>query len=65
MQYSKVKQNLVKAFYANPQLKKSLQKYIDDTNKFRKDLKRAGYGNQEDLKKALANDPNLPDWENF
>lgn len=56
---------LVKGFYSNPRLKKSLQKYIDDTNEFKKELKRAGYGNTEDLKKALANNPDLPDWENF
>ena len=51
---------LVKAFYANPQLKKSLQTYIDDTNKFRKELKRAGLTSTEDLKKAIENNPNLP-----
>ena len=56
---------LVEGFYSNSRLKKSLQKYIDDTNEFRKELKRLGYGNQEDLKKALADDPNLPDWENY
>lgn len=57
---------LVKAFYANPQLKKSLQKYIDDTNEFRKELKRLGYTSTEDLKKAIENDPNLPiKWKNY
>ena len=56
---------LVKGFYSNPRLKKSLQKYIDDTNEFKKELKRQGYGNQEDLKKALANNPDLPDWKNY
>jgi hypothetical protein len=57
--------NLVAKFYANPKLKKSLQTYIDETNEFKKELKRQGYGNTEDLKKALANDPDLPDWKNF
>ena len=56
---------LVKGFYSNPRLKKSLQKYIDDTNEFKKELKRLGYGNQEDLKKALADNPDLPDWKNY
>ena len=56
---------LAAKFYANPQFKKSLQKYIDDTNEFRKELKRLGYGNTEDLKKALADNPNLPNWKNY
>tara|TARA_B100001093_G_C26691843_1_gene955188 strand:- start:230 stop:508 length:279 start_codon:yes stop_codon:yes gene_type:complete len=56
---------LAKGFYSNPKLKKSLQKYIDDTNEFRKELKRLGLGNQEDLKKALADNPNLPNWKNY
>ena len=56
---------LVRLFYSNSRVKKSFQTYIDDTEKFKKELKRQGLGNTEDLKKALADDPNLPDWENF
>ena len=56
---------LVRLFYSNPRVKKSFQTYIDDTKKFRKELKRLGLTSQEDLKKALANDPNLPDWKNY
>ena len=51
---------LVKAFYANPQLKKSLQKYIDDTNEFRKELKRAGLTSRADLEKAVNDNPDIP-----
>ena len=56
---------LVRLFYSNPRVRKSFQTYIDDTEKFKKELKLAGYGNQEDLKKALANNPNLPNWKNY
>ena len=56
---------LASLFYLNPRVRKSFQTYIDDTEKFKKELKRQGYGNTEDLKKALANDPNLPNWKNY
>ena len=52
--------DLVNAFHSDPKLKKSFQKYIDDTNEFRKELKRLGYTSTEDLKKAIEKNPNLP-----
>lgn len=44
---------LVKKFYGDPRLKKALETYVDDTNEFRKELKRLGYANTDDLKQAL------------
>ena len=46
--------------------KNSFQTYIDDTKKFRKELKELGLTSQEDLKKAIEKSPNLPiKWKNY
>ena len=44
---------LGKSFFGDPRLKSALDNYIKDTNEFKKELKRLGYGNTNDLKKAL------------
>ena len=49
----------------NPGLKNSFQKYIDNTEKFRQELKDIGYTSKEDLKKALAKNPRVKDYVEF
>tara|TARA_B100001057_G_C22753720_1_gene912815 strand:+ start:510 stop:782 length:273 start_codon:yes stop_codon:yes gene_type:complete len=44
---------LGKSFFGDPRLKSALDNYIKDTNEFKKELKRLGLGNTNDLKKAL------------
>ena len=46
---------LGKLAWSDPRLKKSLETYVEETNKFRKELKRLGLANTEDLKQALKN----------
>jgi len=46
----------------DPGLKKSFQKYIDNTEKFRQELKDIGYSSKEDLKKALAKDKRVKNY---
>ena len=46
----------------DPGLKNSFQKYIDNTEKFRQELKDIGLSSKEDLKKALAKDPRVKDY---
>lgn len=54
---------LGKSFFNDPRLKSALDDYIKDTNEFKKELKRLGYGNQNDLKKALKGTGD--EWENL
>jgi hypothetical protein len=61
----KVKKAGSSAFYNDPRLRGALQTYIDDTEKFRKELKKMGLGSKEDLKKALASDPNVKNYRSF
>lgn len=42
------------AFFASPVIGKAFQEYIDDTNKFKAQLKKQGILNQGDLSKKLA-----------
>ena len=49
----------------NPGLKNSFQKYIDNTEKFRQELKDIGLSSKEDLKKALAKDPRVKDYVEY
>lgn len=53
---------IAKGKLEDPRLANSLQQYINDTEKFRQELKRIGYSSTEDLKKALANDPRVKDY---
>ena len=46
----------------DPRLANSLQKYIDNTEKFRQELRDIGLSSKEDLKKALAKDPRVKDY---
>ena len=49
----------------DPRLANSLQKYIDNTEKFRQELRDIGYSSKEDLKKALAKNPRVKDYIEF
>ena len=44
---------LGKKAFGDSRLKSALDNYIKETNEFKKELKRLGLGNTEDLKKAL------------
>ena len=49
----------------DPRLANSLQKYIDNTEKFRQELRDIGLSSKEDLKKALAKNPRVKDYIEF
>ena len=53
---------IAKSKLEDPRLANSLQKYIDNTEKFRQELKSIGYSSTEDLKKALAKDPRVKNY---
>ena len=56
---------IAKSKLEDPRLANSLQKYIDNTEKFRQELKSIGYSSKEDLKKALAKNPKVKDYIEF
>jgi len=45
--------------FKDPRLTKVFDKYVEDTKKFKKELKDLGYTSREDLKNAINKDPNL------
>jgi len=53
---------IAKSKLEDPRLANSLQKYIDNTEKFRQELKSIGLSSKEDLKKALAKDPRVKNY---
>ena len=55
---SKAKKLSKKAF-SDPRLTKVFDKYVEDTKKFKDELKRLGLTSREDLKNAINKDPNL------
>lgn len=55
---SKAKKLSKKAF-SDPRLTKVFDKYVEDTKKFKAELKRLGLSSREDLKNAINKDPKL------
>ncbi len=55
---SKAKKLSKKAF-SDPRLTKVFDKYVQDTKKFKEELKSLGYSSREDLKNAINKDPKL------
>ena len=55
---SKAKKLSKKAF-GDPRLTKVFDKYVEDTKKFKAELKRLGLSSREDLKNAINKDPKL------
>ena len=56
---------IAKSKLEDPRLANSLQKYIDNTEKFRQELKSIGLSSKEDLKKALSKDSRVKDYIEF
>lgn len=50
---------LSKKAFSDPRLTKVFDKYVEDTKKFKDELKRLGLTSREDLKTAINKDPNL------
>ena len=50
---------LSKKAFSDPRLTKVFDKYVEDTKKFKAELKRLGLTSTTDLKNAINKDPNL------
>lgn len=50
---------LSKKAFSDPRLTKVFDKYVEDTKKFKEELKRIGYTSREDLKNAINKNPRL------
>lgn len=50
---------LSKKAFSDPRLNKVFDKYVEDTKKFKAELKRIGYTSTEDLKNAINKNPRL------
>ena len=48
-----------KKAFSDPRLTKVFDKYVEDTKKFKEELKRIGYTSREDLKNAINKNPRL------
>lgn len=50
---------LSKKAFSDPRLTKVFDKYVEDTKKFKEELKRLGLTSREDLKNAINKNPRL------
>ena len=50
---------LSKKAFSDPRLTKVFDKYVQDTKKFKEELKSLGYSSREDLKNAINKNPKL------
>jgi len=50
---------LSKNAFEDPRLANLFDKYVEDTKKFKEELKRLGYSSREDLKNAINKNPRL------
>lgn len=50
---------LSKKAFSDPRLTKVFDKYVEDTKKFKQELKDLGLSSREDLKNAINNNPRL------
>jgi len=50
---------LSKKAFSDPRLTNLFDKYVEDTKKFKEELKRIGYTSREDLKTAINKNPRL------
>lgn len=57
--------NLSKSAFSDPRMTNLFDKYVEDTKKFKKELKDLGYSSKEDLKKALAKNKRVKNYIEF
>ena len=54
-----------KKMFKDPRMVKAFDDYVEDTKKFKQELKRLGLTSRQDLIDATKNDPNLKTYKDF